>query len=79
MKLITIKITTTMTQLVSYLELSVNERINLRSGFDIAVARESGEYNRLNRCINMTNLNRNCCQKVYDIDRFYISLRTKSN
>ena len=67
-----------MANLVSYSELSVNERINLRSGFDIAVARESGDYNRFNKCITMTNLNRNCCQKVYDIDRFYISLRTKS-
>ena len=67
-----------MTQLVSYSELSVNERINLRSGFDIAVARESETYNRFNRSRNMTKLNKNCCQKVYNIDRFWCSLRTNS-
>lgn len=67
-----------MAQLVSYSELSVNERINLRSGFDIAVARESGTYNRFNRSRNMTKLNKNCCQKVYNIDRFWCSLRTNS-
>lgn len=65
-----------MTNLVSYSDLSINERINLRSGFDIAVARESGTYNRFNHCINMTNLNKNCCQRTYNIDRFWCSLRT---
>jgi hypothetical protein len=65
-----------MAQLVSYSELSVNERINLRSGFDIAVARESGTYNRFNVSRNMTKLNKNCCQKVYDIDRCWGSTRS---
>lgn len=65
-----------MAQLVSYSELSVNERINLRSGFDIAVAQESGTYNRFNKSRNMIKLNKNCCQNVYNIDRFYCSLRT---
>ena len=67
-----------MAQLVSYSDLSVNERINLRSGFDIAVARESGTYNRFNRSRSLTNLNKNCCQIVYNIDRFWCSLRTNS-
>lgn len=65
-----------MAQLVSYQELSINERINLRSGFDIAVARESGVYNRFNKCLKMGALNKNCCSKVYGIDRFWCSLRT---
>ena len=65
-----------MIQSISYLDLSINERINLRSGFDIAVARESGTYNRFNRSRNMTKLNKNCCQIVYNIDRFWCSLRT---
>lgn len=66
-----------MAQLVSYSELSINERINLRSGFDIAVARESGTYNRFNHSRMITELNKNCCQNVYDIDRFWCSARTK--
>ena len=60
----------------NYHSLSVNERINLRSGFDIAVAKESGIYNRFAKCIHLTKINTNCCQQEYDIDRFYCSLRT---
>lgn len=67
-----------MTNFVSYFDLTINERINLRSGWDIAVARESGTYNRLRECTKMKKLNRNCCQKVYDIDRFYCSSRTRN-
>lgn len=63
---------------VTYKQLTINERINLRSGFDIAIATER-KINRFMTCISMTELNRNCCQRVYDIDRFYISLRTKYN
>ena len=66
-----------MAQFVSYNELTLNEKINLKSGFDIAVARENGKYNRLKKSMNMTNINRNCCKRVYSIDRFYISSRTK--
>lgn len=61
---------------VTYKQLTINEKINLKSGFDIAVANES-KMTRLMRCMTMTNINKNCCQKVYDIDRFYISARTK--
>lgn len=61
---------------VTYKQLTINEKINLKSGFDIAVAHES-KMTRLMRCMTMTNINKNCCQKVYDIDRFYISARTK--
>lgn len=65
-----------MTNIVSYFDLTINERINLRSGWDIDVAHESKDYNRLKRCTEMKKINRNCCQKVYNIDRFYCSLRT---
>ena len=56
---------------VSYNELTINEKINLRSGFDVAVANER-KRNRFMRCINMTNINRNCCQKVYDLSLIHI-------
>ena len=65
-----------MAHLVSYSELSINERINLRSGFDIATARESGVYNRFAQCIALKSVNTNACQREYNIDRFYCSLRT---
>lgn len=61
---------------VTYKQLTINEKINLKSGFAIAVTYES-KMTRLMRCMAMTNINKNCCQKVYDIDKFYISLRTK--
>lgn len=50
--------------------------MNLKSGFDIAVTNES-KMTRLMHCMTMININKNCCQKVYDIDKFYISARTK--
>ena len=61
---------------VTYKQLTINEKINLKSGFDIAVANES-KMTRLMYCMIMTNINKNCCQKVYNIDKFYISARTK--
>lgn len=61
---------------VTYKQLTINEKINLKSCFDIAVACES-KRTRLMCCITMININKNCCQKVYDIDKFYISARTK--
>ena len=61
---------------VTYKQLTINEKINLKSGFDIAVANES-KMTRLMHCMTMININKNCCQKVYDIDKFYISARTK--
>ena len=61
---------------VTYKQLTINEKINLKSGFDIAVAHES-KMTRLMHCMTMTNINKNCCQKVYNIDKFYISARTK--
>lgn len=62
---------------VKYTDLSINERINLRSGFDIAVAHESGKYNRFNKCVKMSYIIKSCCQQQYDIDRVFVSLRTK--
>ena len=62
---------------IYYLSLSLDERINYRSGWDIAVARESGTYNRFVESATVTGDVKKCAQKVYDIDRFYISLRTK--
>ena len=59
-----------------YNSLSINEKINLRSGFDVAVAQESGVYNRFAKCVHLQKINTNCCQRVYDIDRFYCSSRT---
>jgi len=59
-----------------YSSLSINEKINLRSGFDIAVARESGVYNRFAECVGLKKVNTNICQQEYNIDRFYCSLRT---
>ena len=65
------------TSYCDYKDLSIHERINLRSGFDVAVASEKrGETSRIGKCVSMNNLNRNCCQEEYDIDRFYVSLRT---
>ena len=61
--------------ITNYFSLSLNERINLRSGFDIAVARESGVYNRFAKCVSM-QVNTKACQREYGIDRFYCSLRT---
>ena len=67
-----------MKQFVNYKELSINERINLRSGFDVAIAYEKqGKECRIKECASMQHLNRNCCQEVYNIDRVYVSLRTK--
>lgn len=60
-----------------YKELSIHERINLRSGFDVPLDSEKrGETSRIEECVSMHNLNRQCCQEVYNIDRFYWSLRT---
>ena len=61
---------------VTYKQLTINEKINLKSGFDIAVVYER-KITRLMRCMAMTNINKNCCQKVYNVDKFYISARTK--
>lgn len=58
-----------------YSELTINERINFRSGWDIAVARENGSYNRFAKCIKSV-IPIACCERVYNIDRFYTSLRT---
>lgn len=65
--------------ITNYSSLSINEKINLRSGFDVAIARESGVYNRFAECVKLTSVNTNACQRVYDIDRFYCSLRTLRN
>lgn len=59
-----------------YLSLSLDERINYRSGWDIAVAYESGTYNRFVRSATVTNDVKRCAQKVYNIDRFWRSPRT---
>ena len=61
-----------------YLALTIHERINYRSGFDIAVARESGTYNRFAKSIQCDNLAKKISQREYDIDRFYCSLRTRN-
>lgn len=62
--------------ITSYNNLTIHEKINLRSGFDIAVARESGKYNRFAECLSFNKINTNACQKVYNIDRGYYSHRT---
>lgn len=61
-----------------YRALSVNERINLRSGFDIATAGENGNYNRLVESTKIADavIAKKISQRVYNIDRFYCSLRT---
>lgn len=61
---------------IYYLSLSLDERINYRSGWDIAVAYESGTYNRFVKSATVSGDVRKCAQQVYDIDRFYISPRT---
>lgn len=58
-----------------YSDLTIHERINFRSAWDIAVACESGSYNRLRSCVG-EYIPIACCQQVYDIDRFYRSART---
>lgn len=68
---------------VTYFDLSIHERINLRSGFDIPIAEEGKRhYNgklitRFAYCIDMKGLSRKICLKEYNIDRCYISFRTK--
>lgn len=61
---------------IYYLSLSLDERINYRSGWDIAVMYESGKYNRFIESATVSSDVRKYAQKVYDIDRFYISPRT---
>ncbi len=65
-----------MANTVSYNQLTIHERINLRSGFDVAITREMNkETCRIKQCAN-SQINRNGCQREYDIDRFYSSSRT---
>lgn len=61
-----------------YLALDVNHRINLRSGFDIAIAYESGTYNRFAESITCCKDVADKCTNVqYDLDRRgWCSLRT---
>lgn len=59
-----------------YSELTINERINFRSGWDIPVACESGTCNRFSKSIRSI-VPIECCKQVYDIDRFFMSLRTR--
>jgi hypothetical protein len=67
---------------VNYFDLSIHERINLRSGFDIPVAYEGKRdyrgklITRFADCIDMKYLRKVACSREYNIDRFYISLRT---
>lgn len=61
-----------------YLALTIHERINYRSGFDIAVAHESGTYNRFSTSIRCGATAKKMSQREYDIDRFYCSLRTRN-
>lgn len=68
---------------VNYFSLSIHERINLRSGFCIPIAYEGKKdytgklITRFSKCIDMKYLRKTVCSREYDIDRFYISLRTK--
>lgn len=59
-----------------YSELTINERINFRSGWDIPVACESGTCNRFRRCVKSL-VPTNCVKEVYNIDRFFRSMRTR--
>lgn len=61
---------------MTYQELTLNQRINFKSGYDIAVKYESKRC-RLAKAISWTNIPIACCSQVYDIDRFQVSLRTK--
>lgn len=68
---------------LNYFDLSIHERINLRSGFDIPIAHEDERdyrgklITRFAKCIDMKGLRRAACSREYDIDKFYISSRTK--
>lgn len=52
-----------------YLELSINERINLRSGFNCAKARISNTYNRLRMSTEVGKCAKKISQRVYNIDK----------
>lgn len=64
----------------SYKEATINERINYKSGWDIAIAhegeiRDGKPYCRLSRCLKY-GINPKAATQVYNIDRCYRSLRT---
>ena len=62
--------------MISYNDLTINERINYRSGWDVAVAYEGGNRTRFAKCQNVVLRNKNCCQEDYGLDRFKFSMRT---
>lgn len=71
--------------MAKYTELNINQKINFKSGWDIAIAREgtidkNGKvYCKIARCIGATNINTSYCNQDYnDIQkhRFFNGGRT---
>ena len=65
---------------MDYFKAALNQRINYKSGFDIAVAyegelRNGKPYCRLSHCLKY-GINPNAANEVYSIDRGYYSTRT---
>lgn len=58
--------------MAKYTELSINQKINYKSGWDIAIAQEGtvdkdGKvYCKLTKCISATNINISCCERDYN-------------
>lgn len=57
--------------MAKYTELNINQKINFKSGWDIAIAREgiieNGKvYCKMAICISATNINASYCDKDYN-------------
>lgn len=58
--------------MAKYTELSINQKINYKSGWDIAIAKEGAinndgkVYCKLTKCISATNINISCCEQDYN-------------
>lgn len=61
----------------TYRSMSIHQKINVRSGFDVATACESGKHCRYAISIRVQSLG--IGHRVYSIDDFYISPRKKQN
>lgn len=64
-------------QSAAYRSLSIHQKINVRSGFDVATAYESGENCRYIHSIQIQSTK--IGNVVYGIDNFYISPRRGLN
>lgn len=50
---------------MKYRDLTIHQRINYKSGWDIAIAYESGTYNKMVKCVN-ADIPIQCCLQDYN-------------